>query len=756
MFGKYTTLIFIICISLLGTGLRMATWQRTLLPGTGNEADIGSAAGSLSAGDRDDRILLGFDPYYHLRRADLAARGLPIPRLDYYSAYPFGARSHWPRLYDRFLSFFLRVGRWVPGISAETAVGFAPVVLGVMAIWALAPLFRRNERSGLFIAAGLLAILPAHSRFGSYGFCDHHVLELLLTGVTWSVFASLDPQQSRRSAARDALAGTLLAVCQLSWRGALLVQGVVILSLLWLGFGQGSAADRQRWRRAGLRSLITATGVFIAGAWMTEGAAFFDISFYTLGIFQALPMLIAAILFGVCVAWTTGWKAIAVTMGIMAPTLLAGFAGTTFHSWIRGFHFLLGRDPWRETITESVSIFQTPGIPPFPYLAEVMSGLAYAAPVIVFLLLRRLRNSDRPSREIVVMTAFVITFLIMCRQQRYAHLAAVAFAAAMALTAPGCVIAVRRMTAFTRWMVAAALLLSLVPPLTLQWFTLRTGNNLITRINRPRYDALQWLRTHTPVSGDFYRPDIPPSYGVMNPWDWGHWITWIAQRAPVANNHGTEPGGHREGMMASCRMYSTVAAAEARMIMDEVHARYVVTESDWRKLAGFASVAGRSGLFSVSLLSDVVVMRLHAFDGSDAFIPREAAPPYAVTGLDRYRLVYESREREVLAQWSVLPVVKIFEYVAGARLRVPAAAMPPMMMTADVVTNTGRQFKFRRVYHDRPDSVVCPYATGGDASQVRVEGPVVLSWTDGSAEYDVSETAICDAGTVKCRRSSIP
>ncbi len=66
------------------------------------------------------------------------------------------------------------------------------------------------------------------------------------------------------------------------------------------------------------------------------------------------------------------------------------------------------------------------------------------------------------------------------------------------------------------------------------------------------HSALEWMRHETPDPFDdpgyYYQPyDRPPAgesyrypesaYGIMSWWDYGHWITYIAQRIPNANPH---------------------------------------------------------------------------------------------------------------------------------------------------------------------------------------------------------------------------
>ena len=99
--------------------------------------------------------------------------------------------------------------------------------------------------------------------------------------------------------------------------------------------------------------------------------------------------------------------------------------------------------------------------------------------------------------------------------------------------------------------------------------------------------TLGWLRTSTPEPmGDpaaFYRyysalqPSeafhYPPSaYGILSWWDFGHWITAVAHRIPVAN-------GMQSGAEMAARFFLANDEAEAEKIITQTGTRFVVADN---------------------------------------------------------------------------------------------------------------------------------------------------------------------------------
>ena len=104
--------------------------------------------------------------------------------------------------------------------------------------------------------------------------------------------------------------------------------------------------------------------------------------------------------------------------------------------------------------------------------------------------------------------------------------------------------------------------------------------------NQDWYDALVWMRDNTPdpfQNTDFYydtykKPpgeedyDYPESaYGVMNWWDYGHWITYIAHRIPHSNPH--QAGAYTAG-----RFFTEYDLAKANEMLNRLDTRYIIID----------------------------------------------------------------------------------------------------------------------------------------------------------------------------------
>jgi len=104
--------------------------------------------------------------------------------------------------------------------------------------------------------------------------------------------------------------------------------------------------------------------------------------------------------------------------------------------------------------------------------------------------------------------------------------------------------------------------------------------------HRDWHDALVWMRDNTPdpfQDPDFFyetyeRPanywsySYPESaYGIMNWWDYGHWITYMAHRIPISNPH-------QQGALEAAQYFTEQDISAADQIMDDLDARYVIID----------------------------------------------------------------------------------------------------------------------------------------------------------------------------------
>ena len=106
------------------------------------------------------------------------------------------------------------------------------------------------------------------------------------------------------------------------------------------------------------------------------------------------------------------------------------------------------------------------------------------------------------------------------------------------------------------------------------------------RIDPDWYTALVWLRNNTPEpfdDPDYYYQlyEAPPSgedynypetaYGIMSWWDYGHWITRVGRRIPIANPF-------QAGATIAGKYLTSQNQTSANQIMDELGAEYVMID----------------------------------------------------------------------------------------------------------------------------------------------------------------------------------
>jgi dolichyl-diphosphooligosaccharide--protein glycosyltransferase len=172
-----------------------------------------------------------------------------------------------------------------------------------------------------------------------------------------------------------------------------------------------------------------------------------------------------------------------------------------------------------------------------------------------------------------------------------------------------------------------------------------TANAYTVSMNGDWREALEWMNVRTPDPGmdmkkiynaeNFTYPE--QAYGVMSWWDYGHMITFIAERMPNANpfQEGVDgPNGAAAYFMATNE-------SDADTILDSLRTRFVVTDvemdvmkflamSTWYNSTAMATPyqptfltptsSGSSTYKTVTLNGNqyylTMIARLHTFDGS--------------------------------------------------------------------------------------------------------------------------------------------
>lgn len=270
------------------------------------------------------------------------------------------------------------------------------------------------------------------------------------------------------------------------------------------------------------------------------------------------------------------------------------------------------------------------------------------------------------------------------------------------------------------------------------------GSNVGGAINADWTAALTWLGESTPDPGvDYYAIysssdretfEYPPeAYGIMSWWDYGHWITFVSQRIPVANPF-------QAGASTAANFFMETDGDAASEMLDDLGVRYVITDiemtvgkfwamatwydpvnatDNFQKRLFYQESEGTGSYSAIQLQREsyyqTMIQRLHVYDGS-AMMPRDilvvqSAPAEAVGLRDAAYPVITEVVR-VGSMDEAEAVIAEFEETAPAGHT--AEILSPEMFTPS--TELDALERFRLVY-ESPTNVL---GEGGDVKYVKI------------------------------------
>ncbi|WP_343044100.1 oligosaccharyl transferase, archaeosortase A system-associated [Methanolobus zinderi] len=266
--------------------------------------------------------------------------------------------------------------------------------------------------------------------------------------------------------------------------------------------------------------------------------------------------------------------------------------------------------------------------------------------------------------------------------------------------------------------------------------------SLVSHPGVPDYDwqeSLIWLGANSPETSHYLDPSSEPEYGVMSWWDYGNWILYISKRPVVANNFQT-------GLEASSRFFATADESESNSILDGNNVKYVVTDNKMyaTKSSAIFSIAGEEYMMGQNFdsfynsldMRKTTIAKLHILDGSH---------------LGRLRLVHESPNSQMSLvfnedeeEGTPIKNVKVFEYVAGAKIYGSAEPGDPVYARVRVTSNQNRQFIYENMaiadesgYYE----MRVPYSTNGDIPEISTDPNFVVFLENATV---VRETAVSE------------
>jgi dolichyl-diphosphooligosaccharide--protein glycosyltransferase len=276
------------------------------------------------------------------------------------------------------------------------------------------------------------------------------------------------------------------------------------------------------------------------------------------------------------------------------------------------------------------------------------------------------------------------------------------------------------------------------------------------------YESLAWLKENTPAPGlDYYalyqepplnettnkreRYDYPePAYSVISWWDYGHWITRIARRIPVASPLGQDGigGPYRGNDPGACVFFIAKNESVANEVADALDVKYVVSDfmmadaynAFYNKFGAMTVWANDTGGYYTQVQTDqgpqvmpsakyytTIVARLHIFDGTGVALSEELY----LEPLRHYRLIHESPSTIITLGGRAIKYVKVFEYVPGATVQGTAPFGAIVEIATNVTSNQGQTFMYaERQFSTGTYEFIVPYST---------EGPI-----DGGTNFDVT------------------
>ncbi|WP_290597293.1 MULTISPECIES: STT3 domain-containing protein [unclassified Archaeoglobus] len=483
----------------------------------------------------------GYDPFYHLRLAEIIVKSGYRPKFDHYLNYPYGLKIGWPPLFDYILA--------IPGMlfGFDATVYFAlvfPVVLGVLNTFLVYVIARRfGDENFALLSALVYATIPAAVHTSILGFADYHAWNMFLVLLAFYLLLRY-----------PLAAGIPLAILAFSWVGAPIYAAVLALAA-FLHF-----EDRK------LLYVIPAFLVPVVSAVISHTVA---LSFVAITAFLAVGIFIKR------------FDNLRVELGYVTVSALTlavlYFAPIKELSLVKsGVSYLIGANIYLPTIAEAQS---------FDFVG-VMSLAGYLSFLLALPSLFMLRNR-------LLHTFFFASFALSLLQNRFTEILAVP----VSLFAASTLVYIfertevivreeevverkrtkrrdkkkrhkekKKLTLGDKAVVAAFLAFIFSPAVIISIKPYEMSEDW--------YNALRWIDEDTEPTSYYLHPDKgKPEYSVLSWWDYGNWIVFVAKRPVVCNNF-------QAGAVDAAKFFTAQSEGEAMKIIKKRGVRYVITDEE--------------------------------------------------------------------------------------------------------------------------------------------------------------------------------
>ncbi|QLH78898.1 oligosaccharyl transferase, archaeosortase A system-associated [Halosimplex rubrum] len=570
----------------------------------------------------------GYDPWYHYRMVQYTVQHWPATSpFDPWTRFPTGTHSsQFGTVMDQLVATAaLVVGLGNPSDHTVRLVAlFAPAVFGTLAAIPVYLIGKRvtGKFGGVVAVAALALAGSTFAQRGTVGFYDHHVAEALFQTIAvlatmvavsvaqdekpvWELFKARDVDALRRPVGWSIVAGTAIAVYLWTW-----APGVFLLGILGVYFTIELASEYAHGESP--EHVAIAGAVTLSTAGVLSLAAMEEIALSATSYNLVQPMLAFGVAAGcVFLAWfAREWESrglpnyqyplavggillgIAVAMALALPDIWGFFVNQTTR--------VVGL-----TVTDTAGTVAEAQPMPFGNLfPEYGFTLFIALLGVAFVAVRHFY--DRPDAEwslLAVWTVFMLLATLTQRRFDYYFSITVAVMTALVIGQLARFSGISRPdTDIETYQILSivAIVLVLFAPLVYPAavsMQATSGSGGAGQGSVAWNGTLGWMEGNTPDEGtyggadnadavpyygtfertdDFDYPD--GYYGVMSWWDYGHYITVMGERIPVANPF-------QQGADQAANFLLSTNESAANEVMndvseDDAETRYVMV--DWK------------------------------------------------------------------------------------------------------------------------------------------------------------------------------
>lgn len=633
---------------------------------------------------------IGYDEYYHLHRILYTVNHFPNTLwFDSYLNYPFGFNLTWPPLFDLLsAAVSLMLGQHSrQGVEMTSA--FLPAALGVLTIVIVYYIVKETINGNAAILSALMvAIAPYHVNKTLLGATDHHCLEILLE-MAALLFMVLAISRREKRYLFAALAGISMAGLAYTWLGADVYLGIFLdYAAVQIALDLKRGVTPKESATALLAAFGTAI-ILIMPFWNADWLwpSFLGASFIIVGIL--LMYALAHLAEKRKIHWAF--------FPLMAFASICTLAFISLHpsNPLKMYAFMqYGAD----YIFGGEMIGKIAEAEPIFYDSKTLSSLissrlgvnilfALMGFISFILYVRRRSEGIRPGQLLLLVWSagvLVLTF----GQMRFLYISTIAMGILISILFFVVWDMALKGKALNRRpeALAAVLLMVLIMPTALETAAIIDEKEPMAKGDW--CESLDWLSQHSSQTSYYDNPKEAPEYGVMCWWDYGNWIVYLARRPVVANNF-------QVGAVDSARFYLSESEDAATAILDERRSRYILIDYDmlfhklpslvrWTNLSISRYIRleesdSKLHVTPLPALLNTTMARLYLFDGA---------------GMSRFRLIHESHT--ILGVNSPMAMVKIFEYVPGALIKIKVKAGSDHRVGAllNMTSNQGRIFTY--------------------------------------------------------------